>query len=163
MNFNRILVAINHSPLISIVFDQALNLAQQQKVNLMILYCLVDVAEVEPIIESGATFGLYPTNAEFSRLMQGEILQSEIQRAEAWLQEYCQKATSLSIPTEYRLEISEPGATICQVAQQWSADLIILGRHDHSAITEFFIGSVSNHVIHQASCSILVVKDHKSS
>jgi hypothetical protein len=33
MNFKRILVAINHSLLTSIVFDRALNLAQQEQAN----------------------------------------------------------------------------------------------------------------------------------
>jgi nucleotide-binding universal stress UspA family protein len=45
------------------------------------------------------------------------------------------------------------------VAQQWNADLIILGRHDQSAITEFFTGSVSNPVVDRANCSVLVIKN----
>ncbi|PHM06640.1 hypothetical protein CK516_32235 [Nostoc sp. 'Peltigera malacea cyanobiont' DB3992] len=47
MNFKRILVAINHSPLTSIVFDRALNLAQQEQANLMILHCLVDFTAID--------------------------------------------------------------------------------------------------------------------
>lgn len=43
---------------------------------------------------------------------------------------------------------------------QYCADLIVLGRHEHSTITEFFIDSISNHVITNANCSILVGKDH---
>jgi nucleotide-binding universal stress UspA family protein len=161
MNFKRILVAINHSPLTSIVFDRALNLAQQEQANLMILHCLVDVAALEPLSESGERFGLYPypSDTGFSQLLQDETLQLDIEQAKAWLQEYCQKATALNIPTEYQYHFGEPGATILSVAQQWNADLIILGRHDHSPITEFFTGSVSNHLVHHANCSVLVIKD----
>ncbi len=159
MNFKRILVAINHSPLTSIVFDRALNLAQQEQANLMILHCLVDFAAIDPGFESGGTFGLYPINTGFSQSFRNETLQLEIEQAKAWLQEYCHQATALNISTEYQHHFGEPGATISSVAQEWNADLIVLGRHDHSAIAEFFLGSVSNHVVDHANCSVLVIKD----
>ncbi|MBW4442002.1 MAG: universal stress protein [Plectolyngbya sp. WJT66-NPBG17] len=153
------MVAINHSLLTSAVFDQALDLAQKEQASLMILHCLLDVAEFTPLVESGATVGLYPIDAGFSQWSSIELLQSEVQDTIAWLQDYCQKSVNLKIPTEYQYQIGKPEIAIRTVAQQWKADLIILGRHDHSAITEFFTGSVSNDVIHHANCSVLVVKN----
>jgi len=67
MNFKRILVAINHSLITSIVVERALHLAQQEQPNLMILHCLVGVAALDPLIESGGMFGLYPINTGFSQ------------------------------------------------------------------------------------------------
>jgi nucleotide-binding universal stress UspA family protein len=159
MNFKRILVAINHSLITSIVVERALHLAQQEQANLMIVHCLVGVAALDPLIESGGMFGLYPINTGFSQSLNNETLQLEIEQAKAWLQEYCQKATALNIPTEYEHHFGEPSETVLSVAQQWNADLIILGRHDRSRITEFFTGSVSNYMIHHANCSVLVIKD----
>ncbi len=159
MNFKRILVAVNHSPLNSTVLTRALNLAQVEQANLMILHCLADITQFIPEMELDATFGIYPSDPRLSLSLYNETLQLEIQQATAWLQEYAQKATNLKIPTEYQHQIGDPGVTICNVAQQWNADLIILGRHDHSAITDFFAGSVGNYVIHHANCSVLVVKD----
>ena len=159
MNFKRILVAINHSPLTSIVFDRALDLAQQEQANLTILHCLVNLPAIDSGFESSGTFGLYPMDTGLSQSFRDETLQVEIEQAKAWLQEYCQKATALNISTEYEHHFGEPGATICRVAQEWNADLIVLGRHDHSAIAEFFVGSVSNHVVDRANCSVLVIKD----
>jgi nucleotide-binding universal stress UspA family protein len=159
MNFKRILVAINHSPLTSIVFDRALNLAQQEQANLMILHCLADFTAIEPGFQSGGTLGLYPINTGFSQPFREETLQLEIEQAKTWLQEYCDRATNRNISTEYQHNFGEPGATISSVAQEWNADLIVLGRHDHSAIAEFFVGSVSNHVVDRANCSVLVIKD----
>lgn len=160
MNFKRILVAIHHSPLAPIVFDRALNLAQKEQANLMILHCLVEGTEPVPI-ESGATFGLYPIDAGLSQF-HPETFQLESQQAKAWLQDYYQQAIALNIPTEYQYQFGDPGTTICKIAQQWKADLTILGRQDQSAIAEFFTGSVSNHVIHHAACSVLVVKEPES-
>ncbi len=159
MNFKRILVAINHSPLTSIVFDRALNLAQQEQAKLMILHCLVDLTAIAPGFQSGGTFGIYPINTGLPQLIQDETLQLQIEQAKTWLQEYCDRATVLNISTEYQHHFGEPGATILSVAQEWNADLIVLGRHDHSAIAEFFVGSVSNHVVDRANCSVLVIKD----
>jgi nucleotide-binding universal stress UspA family protein len=160
MNFKRILVAINHSPSTSIVFDRASDLAQKEHANLTILHCIVDnTVGLEPLLESGVGSGFYPADPEFSQSLYTETLQVEHQ-AEAWVREYCQKAVALNIPTEYQCHFGDPGITICQVAQKWRADLIVLGRHDdHSAIAELFTGSVSNHVIHHATCSVLVVKE----
>ncbi|MHC5894970.1 universal stress protein [Nostoc sp.] len=141
------------------MFDRALNLAQQEQANLMILHCLVDFTAIDPGFESGGTFGLYPINTGLSPSIREETLQLEIEQAKTWLQEYSDQATAQNISTEYQHNFGEPGATISSVAQEWNADLIVLGRHDHSAIAEFFVGSVSNHVVDHANCSVLVIKD----
>ena len=137
MNFKSILVAINHSPLTSVVFDRALNLAQQEQAKLMILHCLVDLTAIDPGLQLGGRFGLYPINTGFSQSFREETLQLEIEQAKTWLQEYRDRATSLNISTEYQHHFGELGATISSVAQEWNADLIVLGRHDHSAIAFF--------------------------
>lgn len=153
MNFKRILVAINHFPLTSTVFDRALHLAQQEQAHLMILHCIADVTKFSQGIESENMYGFYPVNTEFSQPFYTETIQSENHEAESWLQEYCQKATALNVPVEPQNHFGAKGATICSAAQQWDTDLIILGRHDHAAmgyapleaIAEFFTGSVSNY------------------
>ena len=100
MNFKSILVAINHSPLTSVVFDRALNLVQQEQAKLMILHCLVDLTAIDPGLQFGR-FGLYPINTEFSQSFREETLQREIEQAKTWLQEYCDRATSLNISTPF--------------------------------------------------------------
>lgn len=162
MNFKRILVAINHSPLASTVFDRALHLAQQEQAHLMILTCIANVAELNSVIGTNGMmygYGLYPISTRSSQSAYSETIESENHEAESWLQEYCQKAKALNVPAEHQHHCGDPGATICSVAQQWDADLIVLGRHDRPAIAEFFTGSVSNHVMHHANCSVLAIKD----
>jgi nucleotide-binding universal stress UspA family protein len=44
------------------------------------------------------------------------------------------------------------------VARTWNADLIVIGRRGLRGLAEMFLGSVSNHVIHHAHCSVLVVQ-----
>jgi nucleotide-binding universal stress UspA family protein len=153
MKFKRILVAMIHSPLASMVFDRALHLAHQEQAHLLLLHCLAESIGFDPLLESGGALDIYP------QIVQDETLPEKLQQAEDWLKAMAQEAVALDIPTAYERHFGEAGATICDVAQQWNADLIVLGRQDDSVIVEFFTGSVSNHVVHHAPCSVLVIKD----
>ncbi|MGF1516635.1 MAG: universal stress protein, partial [Nodosilinea sp.] len=50
-----------------------------------------------------------------------------------------------------------PGRVICTLAKTWAADLIVVGSHRRKGLSELFLGSVSNYVMHHAPCSVLVV------
>ncbi|MEM9907768.1 MAG: universal stress protein [Cyanobacteria bacterium P01_D01_bin.44] len=62
------------------------------------------------------------------------------------------------VATEWTQAVGEPGRQICQVARDWQADLILIGRHNRSGLSELWIGSVSNYVMHHAGCSVIVVQ-----
>lgn len=47
---------------------------------------------------------------------------------------------------------------IVEEAEDWGADLIILGSHGYGLWRRALIGSVSNSVLHHAPCSVLVVR-----
>jgi hypothetical protein len=51
-----------------------------------------------------------------------------------------------------------PAQTIVGVARQKGADLIVLGTHGRSGLERVLIGSVSERVIGQADCAVMVVK-----
>lgn len=52
----------------------------------------------------------------------------------------------------------DPAKTIIQEAANGDYDLIVLGRKGHSVIRRFLLGSVSDHVIHYADRSVLLVR-----
>ena len=47
-----------------------------------------------------------------------------------------------------------PGFELLQCARDWSADLIVVGSHGHSALGRFVLGSVSQKVLTEASTSV---------
>lgn len=47
---------------------------------------------------------------------------------------------------------------ILKVAEEEQADLLVLGSRGLGAVKRFFIGSVSDRVVHHAHCDVLVVK-----
>lgn len=52
----------------------------------------------------------------------------------------------------------DPKELIVAQAQEWGADLIVVGSCQKTRIEKFFLGSVSEHVVKHAACSVLVQK-----
>jgi len=48
---------------------------------------------------------------------------------------------------------------ILAMADTWPADAIVMGSHGHKGLDRLLLGSVSDSVVRQASCSVLVVRD----
>lgn len=59
---------------------------------------------------------------------------------------------------EASVEHGDVGPTICTVAADEEADLIVLGTHDRGLWGRLWFGSVSDHVVHHAPCPVLVVR-----
>jgi len=59
---------------------------------------------------------------------------------------------------EHRVEHGDVGPTICAVAEEEGADLVVLGTHDRSRWSRLWFGSVSDHVVRNAPCPVLVVR-----
>jgi len=47
---------------------------------------------------------------------------------------------------------------IVDEAANWGADLIVMGSHGYGFLKRAFLGSVSDAVLHHASCSVLIVR-----
>src|SRR5262252_3421546 len=51
-----------------------------------------------------------------------------------------------------------PATVIIEKADEWGADLIVAGSHGHTALGQFFFGSVSQKVLHEALRSVRVAR-----
>jgi hypothetical protein len=45
-------------------------------------------------------------------------------------------------------------------AEEWDADLVIMGSHGRTGLARLLLGSVARNVLHHASCSVLVIRRH---
>ncbi|MFE1748526.1 universal stress protein [Coleofasciculus sp. H7-2] len=156
MGFQKILVAIDYSSLCQTVFAQALELAQANRGAIMLLHCLSSemLGEITP--PSGER-GLYPqmvTTYENHHL----IVERRIQQVQDLLRSYCEKSASQKVPTEFDYKVGEAGQMLCQTAENWGAELIVMGRRGRKGLTEALLGSASNYVLHHAPCSVLVIQ-----
>ena len=51
-----------------------------------------------------------------------------------------------------------PDSRIVETAEETKADLIVIGSHGYNRWERLLLGSVSNSVVHEAHCSVLVVR-----
>jgi nucleotide-binding universal stress UspA family protein len=65
--------------------------------------------------------------------------------------------TKVGITAETRLEQGNPAFTICDVADEIAADLIIMGSRGMSVSEEHPDGSISQKVVNLSPCPVLVV------
>src|SRR5690606_35581296 len=54
-----------------------------------------------------------------------------------------------------------PAWGILAEARHWQADLIVVGSHGRSMLQRFFLGSVSQKVVAEASCSVRIFRPHE--
>ena len=52
-----------------------------------------------------------------------------------------------------------PEQAIVDEAENWGADLIVVGSHGYGFWERMLLGSVSNAIVHHAPCSVLVVRE----
>lgn len=154
---SRILVALDHSQTSSILFEAALVLAQAYSARLMLLHVLSSQSSDSPPDPRMMSLGI---EAQLSM----DWVKSYHQQWEKFEQEslellktFEEQAMQRGIETELTQTYGNPGRTICDLAQSWDADLVVMGRRDRSNLTEWFLGSVSNYVIHHVSCSVYLV------
>lgn len=162
MSFNKILVAINHSPLSPHVFRAAMELAQSNQAALKLMHCIATEMIAEPTVPMSYDPGLQPTQVMGGYQTQQLLMEQQIESAQALLERYRQKALNQAVIIEADYHVGEAGHLLCQVAKDWQADLIVVGRRGRSGLAEALLGSVSNHVVHHAPCSVLVIQEVES-
>ena len=62
------------------------------------------------------------------------------------------------VEAEYQAAIGEPADAIVEVAERHGADLIVVGTRDPGAVQRMLGYSVSQGVLRQARCNVLVVR-----
>lgn len=161
--FHKILVAMDSSEISKNAFNEALALAKATGANLMLLHVLSSEEEGYPEMPNFSSVVYYSeAGGRIMRVYQERLEAFEKQSLDL-LQSHSNKATAVGITADFTQKSGSPGPTICEFARTWDADLIMMGRRGYSGLSELFLGSVSNYVLHHASCSILIVQSPKTS
>ncbi|MCJ8280073.1 MAG: universal stress protein [Rivularia sp. ALOHA_DT_140] len=153
----KILVAIDNSNMTQKVFDEAIFLAKATDANVMILHVLspLDEQYIDPLFLQPTI--IYPqlrgNNSKYAKDWE-KLKENRLN----WLNWLRQQATQLGVKAEYSQNIGEPSRMICDIAQNWEADVIVIGRRGRRGISELLMGSVSNYVLHHAPCSVFIVQ-----
>jgi nucleotide-binding universal stress UspA family protein len=155
----KILVAIGDSPDSEQVFAAGLTLAQKLDAQILLLHVL------DPLVPHGLSTVASPLIGGILPM----INEVEIDRyIKAWkeyerqgvelLQSYAERAKELHIKAEILQNYGDSGPLICEAAKNWSAAAILMGRNQKSMLSEAFMGSTSNYVLHHAACSVIIIQ-----
>lgn len=150
--FSKILVAIDDSVSSQSVFEHALAFAKLHQSKLMVLHVLVTADDLYP---GDPYIGI----TQIAMQAYWERWQDQQQAGIRRLKALETQAIAAGVEMEFTQSIGDPGRMICELAETWQSDLIVVGRRGVSGVREFFGGSVSNYVLHHADCHVLTLQD----
>ena len=115
----------------------------------------------EVVLVHGVDLGMfhYPIVAEAANLQGYDEFRHALMEAGRQAVERCRTLLPVETPSIKTLcEVQHPAAFILDSATAAKADLIAVGTHDHSRVTEMFTGSISHHILLHAALPTLIVK-----
>ncbi|MDH5429237.1 MAG: universal stress protein [Nitrospirota bacterium] len=68
------------------------------------------------------------------------------------------RLTRMNYSSQTKVGMGDPAFAILEQAKASEADMILMGTHGRGGLARFLIGSVSNSVLHQADCPVLIVR-----
>jgi nucleotide-binding universal stress UspA family protein len=155
----KILLAIGDSPDSEQIFVAGLTLAQKFGAEILLLHVL------DPLVPHGLSTVGSPLVGGILPMINDEAIE---RYTKAWkeyerqgierLQAYAERAKEGDVNVEILQNYGDSGPLICAAAKNWSADAIVMGRNRKSMLSEAFLGSTSNYVVHHAACSVMMVQ-----
>ncbi len=154
-SYNQIVVAVDESEPSRKAFAQALAIAKAFQAKLNLIHVISSLQEeFQDLSSLTLGGGYYPAVTE-------ESLQERWQNLEEsgreLLRSLSETATANGVSTEFTQTIGQAEQKICQFAKSLNADLIVIGSHGRTGLSELFLGSVSNYVSHHVPCAVLIV------
>lgn len=143
--WKRVFVPIDFSPPSEAALVYALKLAQLIGAEVEACHIIPTPHVLDALYERGFT--------------SSESVQRIIQKARTRIKEIAEaQETSVPLRIHCQAEEGEAAEHILQQANNFKADLIVMGTHGRSGVEHFFLGSVAETVIRRASCPVLTVR-----
>ncbi|HWP59301.1 MAG TPA: universal stress protein [Candidatus Acidoferrales bacterium] len=142
----RVLHATDFSRASQRAFAQAVEMARQNKAELLLFHVLTPLANY--LVASN-----YEDPALYARLEE-----SSRRDAESALTALAKKAQSARVKVRDVLARGAVHEEILRAAKRYKADMIVIGTHGRTGLAKLFMGSVAARVISAASCPVLTVR-----
>lgn len=143
--YRRILVPVDFSPHGKKALDTALALSPDAKI------CVAHAFEVPfegKLMLAGA-------GEEELRRYRAKAQESALRKMRELLDDV---SVSQATRIVHYVEQADPAIFILEQAQDFQADLIVIGKHGQSLVEEMLLGSVTRHVLADAECDVLVTQ-----
>lgn len=97
-------------------------------------------------------------HVEHARLQLRAAAEDEFKKMETHVRDIKDKAVKEGVKAEGYLLSGSAAETIIETANEYKADIVILGSHGRTGLDRLVMGSVTERVIVLSSCAVLVVK-----
>lgn len=140
--YERILVAVDKSEGSKLVYQRAIRNAVASQAKLAICYVIETV-------DYGTVISIEPA-----------LIDKAKANAMTYLNKIKEEALAEGVKdVEVFLEVGDVKRVIVdRIAGKYDPDLIICGDRNLKKIEYLFLGSVSNYIVHRATCDVLIVK-----
>ena len=144
--FGSIVVGTDGSETASEAVRQAIDLASETGARLEVVsaYAPVPVSRLKTEAKESPSDVQWMINAR--------------EDVEATLAEVVAQAAKLNVDCSPHSRQGDPADAILDVAEETSADLIVVGNKGMTGAKRFLLGSVPNKVSHHAPCSVLIIR-----
>ena len=142
----RILLAIDDSKFSEAAAETVIEQARPHGTEVRILHVL----ESPPLLVARELGGFEPALES--------ALEFQKQQAEAVVAKAAELLRAQGLKVTAAVEMGDPKSKILDVAEEWQADLIVLGSHGRTGLNRFLMGSVSDAVARHACCSVEIVR-----
>lgn len=146
--YNSIMVAVDGSKMAELAFKKAVNIVKRNKGTLIIAH-VVDTRSVT----------LFP---QYDRpINHSQFLEQSTNAATRTLDMYKEWAENKGLDrVETILRNGSPRTELSEnLPTEHNVDLLVLGATGLSAIERAFVGSVSQHVVRNAPCDVLIIRE----
>ncbi|WP_416673186.1 universal stress protein [Egbenema bharatensis] len=157
--FERILVAIDTSTGDRHVFDTALSLAQLTQARLLLAHVLSDLDTMND--SDTRRRGDAEGNPHYDEMPRLANAPAHHANGLEMLRQFHAIAKASGIGADIAQPLANPGDKICNLAIDWGADLIVMGRREPEDLQTSTQSSVSDYVVCSTSCPVLVIQHQK--
>ena len=142
----RILLAIDDSKFSEAAVGTLLEQARPHGTEVRVLHVL----ESPPLLVARELGGYEPVLEN--------ALEFQKKQAEAVVAKAAELLRARGVKVTVAVEMGDAKSKILDVAEEWHADLIVLGSHGRKGLNRFLMGSVSDAVARHACCSVEIVR-----
>jgi|SRR5690606_9701298 len=146
----KVLIAVDYNPSSQEVAEKGYELSKLMRAEVSLIHVMSDVASYDM---------RYPTFMGYTGYEIGAVDISMMEEMQKVTEEYLSSvAGHLNDPNiKTHLAEGEAGRAILEYAEEWNADVIVMGTHSHSALEKLLMGTVASRVIEKTKIPVYLI------
>ena len=140
--FRKILCPVDFSEYSAQALRYASALARENQAELLVYHLIPDLTQAISYLEGNYI---------------GTVNEALVASAAARTEEFVKNIVPEDQKVAKRIGSGNPSEGILRTAREEGADLIVMGTHGHTGYERFFIGSVTNRILHKSTIPVLTI------